>query len=1417
MKILFVFFFTILLLPQTLWSSERFQQLTINEGLAHSDANCLVQDSLGMIWIGTNAGLQSYDGYELQTFDYYPEGNRFFQSHNRIHSMARTGNRLWLGTGSGLTCFNLNTHRYTTYYWKDAADQALSTYQNLFLYASSEKHLWVKTREGLKVFRLKGNTLSPIKWTDPGLSARLNDILGVRFLENTVWAVADKQLFQLEISGNKVEVKHSYELEELIRENEVICDIYCRGKFLFIRTSKGCYRFPIAENKLLTTASGYVCFHDLDHRIPLNSRGRFVVTEEGTLWCAYQEGVFKVEYAFSEMPVLHEYLRNTRDEKRSAQKIKDFLIDRFDNLWIATNSWGVYYCTLSEPLFKNLSHDDFEPMGFTQNEVVSITSRDDGMVYLIVEYANLLSYDMRTEQLRHIDLPADLFQNLYLQCVRMSRNQRHLYIGTNRGTFIFDTSNQTTGKLQLDNPSDADKINTSIADLQEDNEGRLWIGTWGKGLFCVEHPLKTPVLSLRLGQNTYPALVSNSVTSLFLHEENIFICTINGLNRLSLTKDGKINRLSHYQVDPQLGNASLSSNYLAGMDYLNDSVYWLGTIGGGVNRIVLHSEQDNDYTATCYTRSDGLSSNDCEIVMTDNAGNVWIGSNGIDLLNRNKKQTFTYDYADGLQKNAFKINSSHKREEDGTFFMGGLYGLSYFRPEAFVQEEKKYSLAFTHLYINNRLVIPGEPDNGRIVLDEILERTSRLTLNYQQNNFTISFAALGYKLSDQLMYRYRLSDKEEWHVLRSRENRASFSHLPYGSYKLELQLSTDMGHSWQTPAKQLSIRILPPWWLSTGAKLSYVLLFLLLAGMALRQYTKEQKLKRENEIQKILIEQDEEKYQAKMRFFMNASHELKTPLTLVLLAVEKLIGKEKTNKELHTILYNIKRMLSLIAELVDIRKQDLGISSLNLSWVNLSELLQRFFADMNAWAENKHITMTCRTDEIALTMDGDQDKLGKMILNLISNAIKYTDEGGSIEIVCKRGSAQDITPYYSASYTEGELPADGSPLCIIKVKDTGVGISPESIRLIYERFFQVDGKTQSHLGSGIGLAIVKNVVLQHKGMIVVSSERNEGTEFIVALPMYKTCKQQEIDPQAEINLTDFIQEQYNEFDLSTADRSKSAEELDTSTDNPDLPTLLIVEDNRELQMILKEQLSASYNVHIAENGRVGLEICQTLFPDVIVSDVMMPEMDGMEMCRQIKNNLSLATIPLVMLTAKDSVESQIEGYESGADLYIAKPFSMKLLEVSLRRLIAQRELWLKKSGNEKVKENVEDSLLPQSEETESQEEAEEMTAEQRTMIERLKKIIEEHMDDPDLSPDFLAKELGVSRTKLYRNMKRIDGYSLADYLRNVRLEKAAELLRHSEMNIQEVMFEVGFINSSHFTKIFKLKYGVTPTDYKRGK
>jgi signal transduction histidine kinase/DNA-binding response OmpR family regulator/ligand-binding sensor domain-containing protein len=1394
-----VFWIFLISTTNCIYGNEIFKSLTIDNGLAHTDANCIAQDSTGLMWIGTNAGLQSYDGYTLQTFDYYQEGYKIYQSHNRINGVVSSVDKLWVGTESGLTCFDLNTHRYIPYYIKreDKSYQP-DVFVSGLCFNPSNRHLWIRSDYGLSVAEVNSDSLYFLEWENEQTWNLCKYINNLQIRGEYVWSLVGSQIICLGIGNGKICALDSYKTSDLLGKEERIQAIYSTDRYLYMRSARGCYRIPFEGDKLKRGESSYIGFHAVNPNIPEYTSGKFVVHQDSILWCAYLGGIIEIQQAFLENPIGRNHLENAKGGDLSKQKITDLLIDKYDNLWITMKSWGVIYRTLSNYSFKNISRQDFQKMGFSRNEVNSVVSQQGDILWMLVESGSLFRYDIQTETLSLMPVSGVNMESRFLQTIHLGKEQRYLYIGTNQGTLIYDTQTGVTRELILLPSPDSYRLNTSIAKITEDSQGRLWFGTWGDGLFCVENVLTDPKLVFHFNMQTELPILSHLVADVLVYGNSIFVCTTNGLNKIILSSSGEVKTISSYQANSAL-NTSMSTNYLASMDCQNDSVCWIGTIGGGLNKVVIHSDNSNDYTAVCYTSQNGLTSNDCEIVFVDDTHNVWIGGNGITRLNTDNERIYTYGSTNGLQNNAFKMGAGYKGA-DGTLYMGGLYGLSYFNPSETLQSVNRSELVFTNLIVNHKEIIPQNTYNDHVVLKTILDKTSELSLMYKQNNFAISFAALGYELSEQIMYRYRMKGfQESWQILRYTANQVFYSNLPYGTYEFEVQLSNDKGYTWHTPGRHLSITVLPPWWLTIWAKSAYVLLAIIILLLAMYQYNKEQNLKRENEIQKIIMAKDEEKYQAKMQFFMNASHELKTPLTLILLSAEQLLNQSLFAKECKSIFSNAKKMMSLITELVDIRKVDLGINTLGLGDVNISRLTQQLFDEISPWAENKNITISYQSADKEIRLDADKDKIGKLIINLFSNAIKYTSEGGNIGISLKEGCLKDVTPCYPTMHVEGQMDA-GQLACILTVRDTGVGISQESIRLIYERFFQVKEESMSHLGSGIGLAIAKGVVLQHKGVIIVSSERMVGTEFIVALPIYHEHASADEVVDEVFSARDFIDDQYNEFLPQQQLVAKEQEAIVIRPDKTlDLPTLLIVEDNKELQIALEEHLSVNYNVLIADNGRIGLEMCETLYPDIIISDVMMPEMDGIEMCRRIKNNLSIAYIPIVMLTAKANVESQIEGYESGADLYLPKPFSIKLLEVNLRRLLTQREQWFK--GYKKA--------VPSNEEKQP-------SAAIQEFERRFKEIIEENIGNSEFSADSLSVALGMSRTKLYGKMKEICDQPLSDYIRNLRLERAAHLLTHSDLNVTEVMSETGFVNSSHFSKIFKLKYGVAPSEYKKG-
>lgn len=1405
------------------FADDIFKNLTVNDGLAHTDANCVTQDSTGLIWIGTNSGLQNFDGYRLRTIDYYSSSQIVYESHNRIRDIECGKKHLWVASESGLTCVDLKTHLYVPYTLA-GNDSTLLNERILSLSVDNmNDRLWIRTLYYFYVARLEEstNTLHILEWINDDERKRPWSHSEPVLRENYTWMLADNQLIQLGVTDEKVGIVKNYDLHAITGVHAD--NLYVTDSHLYFRSSKGIYKVPFVKEALDFTHLSYQRFDEINAAIPPKTSGAFIVDREGALWCTYFGGVFKMEHPFTKEVTAQIYLGNNKNVNFSRSRISMLFIDNYNNLWVPTMNRGLYYCSLSPSPFHYIPRQKFQNLGFFHNEISAIAAQDDIALWAILEEGSLIRYDMQKKTVGLVPLTSTKGAEDGLQRLALSADRKRLYIGLSKGLIVYEPETGKDYRLRVEQPNTSGDFVANVGGMAEDRWGRLWVTGWGTGIYCIKDIQSNPSVEYALTSRTEPAIASDFTLDICMASDGILLATTQGLNKIWMNDQGEVRKVSTYHTDKR-STRSISSDYIACIDRQNDSIYWLGTIGGGLNRITIHSEADNDYSAVAYTRNDGLPSNDCEIVYLDHKQNVWVGGNGITCFFPAVKKAAVYGLIDGLQSNSYKIGAGCKGS-DGTIYMGGIGGLNFFNPDSLTNNVSPPDLSFSDLYVNNRLIVPQAVYDGKMILPTILDEVGRIRLTHQQNNFMISFSALGYNLSNRIMYRYRMAGYDkEWQTVSFSTNKAFYSNLPYGDYRFEIQVSADRGVSWMKPGRSLAIVLSPPWWWTGWAKFSYVVLLILIIVLIGYQYNKEQVLKRENHIQELQRMNDEEKYQSKMRFFMNVSHELKTPLTLIMLAADRM-AELNLSKECMTILSNARKMLSLITELVDIRKADLGINRLQLVHQSVSALVEQLYMEMKPWAEKKRLAMTYCPAEETVLMDFDRDKMGKLVVNLISNAIKYTPEGGSIELSLRKGMMKEVTPFYTVTHREGEVAPD-LPVCILTIRDTGVGISPESIRYIYERFFQVKDTNLTHLGSGIGLAISKNMVLLHKGCIIVSSKRSVGTEFIVALPVTGETPAAEASAEfSSFNTKEFIDSMYLEYPISEEpeeleeSKQRKMPERDTSDTDTELSTVLIVEDNKELRKALCEALEIFYNIKTADNGKTGLEMCKECYPDLIISDVMMPEMDGIEMCRQIRNNLSIAYIPIILLTAKGDMDSQIEGYESGADLYIPKPFSIRLLKATVKRLLLQREnesriLQSQKLPQEQLPEQLQEQLQLSKQDS-PKEERDFSKLGTQAFVEQLNKIIDENMEDPDFSVDSLSQKIGMGRSTLYQKVKKITNLPLGEYIRQKRMDKAAYLLEHSELSVTEVMYAAGFINSSHFSKAFKIRYGLSPFHYKK--
>ncbi len=744
-----------------------------------------------------------------------------------------------------------------------------------------------------------------------------------------------------------------------------------------------------------------------------------------------------------------------------------------------------------------------------------------------------------------------------------------------------------------------------------------------------------------------------------------------------------------------------------------------------------------------------------------------------------------YNTADGLQGLEFEANSFLKTRA-GEIFFGGVDGFNAFYPENIKANTFVPPIYITDFQVFNKKV---NIDDKKSLLTKDISFTKNIDLSYRQSTFSFGFAALNYTSSENNQYAYKLEGVDkDWNYVGS-EHKASYNNVIPGTYTFRVKASNNDG-VWNENGPSIIITVETPFWNTWWFKL---LIVLFIASGIIWFYQFRRKL----ELRKINEQKKEEMYQVQLQFFTNISHEFRTPLSLILGPLEKLQGENPGSADNHfykVIYRNANRLLNLINELMDFRKSESGVLKLRVMPGNLNPFLQEIYEEFSELAVQKNIKFNMCAPESITDAWFDRQILEKIAINLVSNSFKYTADGGTISVEILE-SLNDFTPSFKNELIlKNDFPA--KKYFYLRVADNGIGISKESIAHLFERYYKI---TESHLGSGIGLAFVKSLTQLHKGNIFVYSERNVGTEIIIGIPSARDdydknerWLQNEKAMGARLESIHFKYEHYFPS-LEEEDNSKPMENGNQAA----FPHILLVDDNEELRNFIKESLSPQYQIIEAINGIAGLEKAKEEFPDLIISDVMMPDMDGIEFCRLIKEDIETSHIPFIMLTAKDALESRIQGVGSGADFYFSKPVSTKLLELTIRNIVSQRR---------KMKERYFKDHYSEAKELVH-------SVKDKEFINQLVSIINSHLTNPNMDVDFICTEMGMSRTKLYQKIKNITGQSIGELVRTIRLKKAAEFMTHEDISLLDVMYSVGIQTQSYFTKAFKKEFGKTPSQF----
>ncbi len=1349
----------------------KFNYLTVDEGLSHTDANDIAQDKQGFIWVATYFGLDRYDGYSVKKFynSNEPLNNAF---KNRVRCIYPDGNgNIWIGSEDGLQCFNSKYEKYIDL--QTVKNEENPRFWKIFKPAGN--FLYGLTGSRLRMYLIKDNFIKEQKLNIPQgvvFSGIIPDQNGIFYLSSNkgLWVLnRNRKLLQLNVTG----LPDLLSTINVDNQNNLLTS---SGNKVFLLLKKAGTTNSVGSENFIVTRQ-FIC--------PDSSSIKDIIQgNKSDYWVNTGSGLLRLDYNFNLIQFLNN--KNSPGSLNSNSLTKVF-IDRSECLWVCTFGGGVNYCDLNQKLFYTLQHNPEIPNSLSGNHIRSVLEDGDSL-WIGTTASGLNLYNLKTQKFT--------YYNSYNSSVRLKSdavtsltfdNNKNLWIGSAAGIEILKPD-----RKNLWRPPGYDQFPKFVIEtLVKDCYGNIWFGNHVDS-FGVIWKDNLNYFHVKYYGEGYFILPDKN-------KPQLFISSTHGLKRVIIDDKGNISRTFTYEASSKPN--SLSSNYTYPVCKQDDSTYWIGTIGGGLDRLLLH-EKNNTYSIKSYSSNYGVF-NDVESLEIDNSGNIWMGGNGLECLNPRTGKLTRYDKNDGLQGNSFKVGSSYKGA-DGRLYFGGINGLNYFYPDQIKTNTIAAQPVLTDILINNQRPGYENSDTAENSIKEAISYSKQLKLKYLQNNFVITFSSMHYANPLKCRYRYKLEGFDKnWKLTDGKNPGAAYNNLDYNSYKFIVEATNNDG-IWSKSSAETTIIITPPWWKSGAAKLIYVLLIIAgLAGIYIYQ-ARWYRLKRELEVRAVNEEKREEMhkhreelYQQQLQFFTNISHEFRTPLTLILGPLEALISQNKNsslNDSFQLMFRNAKRLMNLISELMNFKKVSDSIIKLQVQPIIITQFCKELAREFQDTANSKGIDfkMTDHMENKAtapLTGLFDIQILEKILFNLLNNSFKYTNAGGQISFEI----FFDFEKFKPSFDTEFKLLNEdyrAKKYIYFAVADSGIGISSESITRIFDRYYRI---SRNHLGSGVGLAIVKSLTQLHKGDIYVYSERNKGTEIIIGLPW----GEENYDELEKVASGSNPEAQLEVIDNSILLPLPPNEGNKNSVIPKSYKHILLVDDNKELLGFLKQTFEKYYYTYEAENGNCAVEIATEKIPDLIISDVMMSGMNGIELCKLIKERFETSHIPFIILSAKDALDTKIEGMESGADFYFAKPLSIDLLLLTVNNIFEQ---------GEKLKLRFTKNYLAEATELAHSEK-------DKAFFQQLLNLIEDNMQDQNLDVDFLCEHLHISRTKLYQKIKSLSNQSVGEFIRTIRLKKAIQIMTHEGIPINEVAERIGLQSSSNFSRAFKKEYGKPPLQF----
>lgn len=1316
--------------------------------LSSNLATQVFQDKSGFIWIATRNGLNNYDGYHINVIK-KDMSNFLGLNSNYINSIAQDEKEhILLGTNNSLLEFTGS--EFLKIPMLDSKGKELATYVKQVYplknkdvaVATSGYGIMLKKQDEQKCHAMKGE-VEKLKY----IHKLLEDKRG------RLWIITeDGKLYRKETNGR---VTSHFAGTEGVGAQDIQQDAL--GNIYLASKNQGVHLLRAGSNVFTRISS--IGNLPIDN-IYISRNNKLYIGCDGLGIYVYdpQTGFLQDNPLFSRLVNL------------AKSKVTSIIEDNQGNIWVSMLQKGVF--------MQSNIQNDFNYMGFRlgnrnvigENCVTSLSINQGNQVWVGTDKDGLYLFNIATNSVE------GHFLNQSTVLTLCKDQQGRTWVGT-----------YTDGLGYMDAAGSFHPVDLGISksvgilDIKQDPQGNIWIATMGKGLFCLQKDGSRRNYKAKYGADNN--LKVNSLPNDYLI-------------KLSFSNDG-----NHLYVATSVGLACLDRkrnswvSTFKGINCLNKNSFshcvfvdskdhvWYGTEDGA-----FCFDFRKGIKPKLYTTANGLTDNSVASITEDYQGNIWLGTiKGLNKLAL-KSGTITKFYAEsGLQSNEFSDASVCTTQDRKTILIGGSGGLNWFQADQVKQHPWQAKVVISGFILNNKMVTPGMKSGSYTITDNWSTFSRDFQLSHEDNTFTLQLSTLTYNDVEQISYVYSING-DAWRTVPAGQNELAFSHMAPGSYKYRIKA---ICNGYETPVKEFTIIVHPAWYASIWAKLFYLLLLIAAIMLYLRHR------KRQMEDQLILQQHihAEEMGEAKIKFFMNISHEIRTPLTLIITPLLSLIkeDKEPHRQGIYEIIRkNSERILHLINQMMDLRKIDKGQMVMRMCKTDMVSFINEEYDLFKQQAIAKSIDFEYQHDCEELPVWIDRNNFDKVIINTLSNAFKFTPTAGHILL--------------SLTHTDHHA--------YISIKDSGIGIPKDKLETIFQRFYQTPADpNERNVGTGIGLDLTRSLVELHYGTISARNNEGEkgskfehGSEFIIRIPLGKD----HLKPEEIIEEEEMKKEQNNELaeaeqeEQLAENNDQPAETLNNSDTTPASAKgakaeIVIVEDEEDIQEYLKAQLSSDFKIRTYPNGKVALNEILKNKPDLVISDIMMPEMDGTTLCAKLKSNINTNDVPIILLTAKSREEDQLEGLQTGADAYILKPFNMDILHRNIINLLTvRRTLRNKFTGNESQNHQVEQI---------------EMQTPDNSLMQRVMEVINENINDSDLSVDMIAQKVGISRVHLHRKMKELTNQTPHSFIRNIRLQQAAKLLKDGKQSITEVMYACGFSNSASFSTMFKNLYGCSPREY----